>query len=198
MMAVSPLTEPSPGPSPKVDSYPLTEAKIQMRKQKQLREEREQKLAAYSAYPSKICPPQVKRNIYTRPDEVPLANQPTESWLAKQGEGSRESAVVEQYDMFTRDSLERKLRAEESWFKHEIHDVYVTKKKHPNEQETSFRRMVGAFSKPPPKSVSIPPQYPKQVINAGTMAPREESLHEKMSHVVEELSERLEDIGLIE
>jgi hypothetical protein len=174
-------------------SYPLTEAKKRMRKQLERRRrhnhaqhvtKKQASVVSKSSSPSKICPPQVKRHIFTHPDKVPLAQRPTMSWLAKVGteaKRGKDTALADSYDLFTRDSIERKLRAEASWFKFKVYNVYVTKK-HRNEHETSFRRMVGAFSKPSKVNV----------------ADHEETLQEKMAHVVEELSERLEEMERIE
>jgi hypothetical protein len=197
MAAVSPLTEPSQGPIPDIATTKHTQHERQCHQDLELL-----KPPRHARFSSKICPPQVKHHIHTCPDDVPLAEQPTLSWLAKRatsgrGRSSRNEGLVDDKDdVFTRDSIERRLRAEESWVRHEM-DIPHVRTLHQNEEETSFRRIVGGFSKPI-KSAEIEDRTTGNVAKARQIVPREESLHEKFGHVVEELSERLEDMELIE
>ncbi|KAG7339083.1 lanthionine synthetase C-like protein [Nitzschia inconspicua] len=187
-LAISPLTEPSPGP-PSQSTYPLTKSKTLSRRQptqvekvRQLeRKDNHQRLS------TKVWPPQVKRHIFTHPLNVPLADQPTASWLAKlqSMDGSVDS--MESFDIFTRASIEWRLRAEASWLKVN------------GETEPSRRVHLEKQDKNSPVSTKKPFRRPDGVFSPSSSIHRraDESLDEKMAHVMEELSERLEDMEMI-
>jgi hypothetical protein len=200
-MAISPLTEPSPGPSApyplsEATPYPLTEAKIQRRRRQEKQDQHiqfEQHKYRLTSTP-KVCPPKVKRFISTEPLKVPLAHQPTQAWSAKQHTRKESGESSDSIDIFSRASIQRRLRAEASWWKANERNKLCTKAHTRTHKElspttvkskksipnSSFRRLVGGFS---------PPTSSHHAVDG--------SVDEKMAHVMEELSERLEDIETI-
>lgn len=187
---ISPLTEPSPGnnnDNTSRSAYPLTEAKIRKRREDQkrakLQQQQQQQEQQTVLFPSRLAPPQMKRHIFTHADDVELAKRPTVSWRnkLKYTKGSREHTAGDD------NSIERKQRAEASFYKYKVHNYYKPKKTADDISNHSIRRMVGGFDhheNPKPKPTSS---------TAGHLyADLDESSSSLMDNVMEQLRERLE------
>jgi hypothetical protein len=187
---ISPLTEPSPGNDSQNNvyasksAYPLTEAKIRKRREDQKRakqqQQQQQQQQKRTLFPSRLAPPQVKRHIHTSPDDVPLANRPTESWRNKLKYGT----TTEPDDS----SIERKQRAEASYYKYKVHNYYKPSKMADNISKHSIRRMVGGFHHDSPK----PTKLTTSNSAAHLYADLDESSSSLLDSVMEQLRECLE------